>query len=125
MRRLLCWAPRHLQDMANAGLGRGPGDPDAQFWEAGADEGLRAALRDIVGGELSCVVELDGRIDDLDAACTGTVELNGSAIPCDDPNGWRAVDETHIELRGEACDTLQSGWGVTLNATFPCDVILI
>jgi hypothetical protein len=115
----------HLQDMANAGLGRGPGDPDAQFWEAGDDAGLREALRDIVGGELSCVVELDGRIENLDDACSGRVELNGTPIPCDDPDGWRAVDESHIELLGEACETLQSGPGATLDATFPCGVILI
>lgn len=115
----------HLQDMANAGLGRESGDPDAEYWEAGDDAGLRTALRDIVGGELSCVVTLDGAIQDLEEACVGTVRLNGTVIPCDDPDGWRAVDETHIELRGEACDTLQSGPGVTLEATFPCDIILI
>lgn len=115
----------HLQDMANAGLGREPGDPDAQFWEAGDDEGLRTALMDIVGGQLSCVVELQGRIDDLEQACSGRVELNGLPIPCNDPDGWRAIDESHIELRGDSCETLQSGPGVTLNATFPCGIILI
>lgn len=115
----------HLQDIANAGLGRDGGDPDAEFWVAGDDEGLRTALRDIVGGELSCVVTLEGRIENLDDACSGRVELNGRALPCDDPDGWRAVDETHIELQGEACETLQSGPGATLEATFPCDVILI
>lgn len=115
----------HLQDMANAGLGREAGDPDAEYWEAGDDEGLRTALRDIVGGELSCVVTLEGRIQNLDQACSGEVRLNGTVLPCDDPDGWRAIDETHIELRGAACDTLQSGPGVTLEATFPCDIILI
>ena len=115
----------HLQDMANAGLGRGDGDPDADYWEAGDDEGLRTALRDIVGGELSCVVTLEGAIQNLDDACVGQVRLNGTTIPCDDPDGWRAIDETHIELQGEACETLQSGPGVTLEATFPCDIILI
>ena len=116
---------RHLQDMANAGLGRGAGDPDAEFWVAGDDEGLRTALTDIIGGELSCVVTLEGRIQSLEDACAGTVRLNGEALSCDDPNGWRVIDETHIELTGDACDTLQSGPGVTLEASFPCDVILI
>ena len=115
----------HLQDMANAGLGRGPADPDAEYWVAGDDAGLRSALRDIVGGELSCVVTLEGRIQNLDQACAGTVRLNRVPLPCDDPNGWRAIDETHIELQGDACDTLQSGPGVQLEATFPCDIILI
>ena len=116
---------RHLQDMANAGLGRGAGDPDAEFWVAGDDEGLRTALTDIIGGELSCVVTLEGRIQSLEDACAGTVRLNGEALSCDDPNGWRVIDETHIALTGDASDTLQSGPGVTPEASVPCHVILI
>ncbi|RZO61370.1 MAG: VWA domain-containing protein [Sandaracinaceae bacterium] len=116
---------RHLQDMANAGLGRGAGDADAEFWVAGDDAGLRTALTDIVAGELSCVVTLEGRIQNLDDACAGTVRLNGTALSCDDPDGWRVLDESHIELQGEACMRLQSGPGATLEASFPCDVILI
>lgn len=116
----------HLQDMANAGVGNGPGDPDAPYWVAGDDEGLRDALLEIIGGQLSCVVTLHGQIEDTSAACSsGSVLLNGTSIPCDDPNGWRVVDETHIELTGDACTTLQSGPGVTLEASFPCGVILI
>ncbi len=115
----------HLQDMANAGLCRGAGDPDAPYWVAGDDAGLRDALQDIIGGELSCVVELSGRIQDLDEACSGVVNLNGRNLVCDDPNGWRVIDDTHIELVGEACDELQSGPGTRLDATFPCGVILI
>lgn len=114
----------HLQDMANAGLGYGASDPDAPFWVAGDDVGLRDALRDIVGGVLSCRVDLEGALDP-EMACTGTVKLNGTAIPCDDPDGWRAVDEDTIELQGEACERLQTGVGATLEATFPCGVILI
>lgn len=115
----------HLQDVANAGIGRGAGDPDAPFWVAGDDEGLRTALVEIVGGELSCVITLEGRIEDLSQACTGTVVLDGTELDCDDPNGWRAIDETHIELSGTACERLQSNPRATLEATFPCGVILI
>lgn len=112
----------HLQDVANAGIGAGSGAP---FWVAGDDEGLRRALSEIIGGQLSCTVNLSGRIEDVGEACTGRVELNGDVLPCDDPDGWRAVDETTIELQGEACERLQSTPGVTLEATFPCDVVLI
>lgn len=110
----------HLQDVANAGVGT----MGAPYWVAGDDAGLRDALRAIVGGELSCVVTLEGRIDPS-MACTGIVQLNGRTIPCDDPNGWRAVDENHIELQGDACTEAQTRSGATLTATFPCDVILI
>lgn len=113
----------HLTDMANAGLGRS-GGPDAEFWVAGDDEGLRDALGDIIGGALSCTIELEGRID-VSQACSGRVELNGNPLPCDDPDGWTAVDESHIELRGEACDRLTMDMNATLRATFPCDVLVI
>lgn len=115
----------HLQDVANAGLGRRAGDPDAEYWEAGDDVGLRDALRDIIGGELSCVIELDGAVDP-EEACAGEVRINGRTVPpCDEENGWVPVDESHIELRDESCTELQDTPGVTLEAEFPCDVILI
>ena len=113
----------HLQDVANAGV-NAPAGTNAPYWVAGDDAGLRDALRDIVGGELSCVVELSGRVDRAEA-CAGDVRLNGRPLFCDDPDGWRLVDESHIELLGDACTELQSGPGVTLEATFPCDVVLI
>lgn len=114
----------HLQDVANAGVGVRGGDPDAPFYVAGDDDGLRDSLRAIIGGELSCVVELDGVIDPA-AACEGSVVLNGRELDCDDPNGWEAIDGTHIEILGDSCDELQDATGATLEANFPCDVILI
>ncbi len=115
----------HLQDMANAGLGRGAGDDSAPFFVAGDDAGLRSALQAIVGGALSCEVALDGRIENLEQACLGEVRLNGRLLPCDDPNGWRALDAMRIEILGDACTELTESPGVTLTASFPCDVILI
>ncbi len=112
----------HLQDMANAGIGA-PAGASSPFWVAGDDMGLRDALRAIVGGEVSCLVELSGMID-LTMTCTGVVRLNGRILTCDDPNGWRAVDATHIELQGSACTELTSGPGNTLTATFPCNVVV-
>jgi hypothetical protein len=112
----------HLQDMANAGLGGGAGD--APYWEAGDDAGLRDALTEIVGGVLSCEVRLEGTID-LEEACTGSVSLNGRELGCDDPNGWRAISEDRIEIMGTACDELQSEAGSSLQATFPCNVVII
>ncbi|MEM1413523.1 MAG: vWA domain-containing protein [Myxococcota bacterium] len=115
----------HLQDMANAGLGRGPEDDNAPFFVAGDDEGLRSALQSIIGGALSCELTLDGRIENLDQACTGEVLLNGRRLECDDPNGWRAIDAERIELVGTACDEFLAEAGVTLTASFPCEIILI
>ncbi len=115
---------RHLQDLANAGLGRGPGDPDADFWVAGNEDGLGDALREIVGGVVSCDVILDGRIDPAEA-CTGSVRLNGRELTCDGPDGWSARSDNRIEIRGEACEELQGMSGAILEATFPCNIVLI
>ncbi len=113
----------HLQDIANAGLGRGGSDPDAPFWVATDTGGLEAALSEIIGGVVSCTLELSGEIDPA-LACLGTVRLGGDLLTCDDPDGWRAVDSTHIELTGAACERLQTG-GESVNASFPCAVIII
>ena len=115
----------HLQDVANAGLGIAASGTDAEFWVAGEDGGLRTALQEIIGGELSCTLELSSPLRNVDDACRGTVTLNDREVPCDDPDGWRAVDEDTIELLGDSCEELQTTPGVTLRATFPCDVPLI
>lgn len=111
----------HQQDMANAGLGRGPGDPDAEYWEVGDDASLRAALVDIVGSQLSCEVQLDGSVADGDA-CEGDVVLNGTALACGDPNGWELSTPRTIRLLGSACETLKSNDEVVLEVSFPCSV---
>jgi hypothetical protein len=111
----------HLQDVANAGLGRDAADPDAPYWVANDTAGLNAALSTIIGGVVDCRLMLSGSIDPS-LACTGEVRLDGTPIACDDPNGWRAIDATTIELTGTACDELQAG--ATLSARFPCEVVV-
>lgn len=115
-------ATTHLQELANAGIGATPSDPPAMFWVATETASLAAALDSIVGSVASCSIELMGRID-VTQACLGTVTLDGRELPCNGVDGWRAVDPTHIELQGAACDELQSAGGV-LDAIFPCDVIV-
>ena len=112
-------AASHLAELARAGTGR----PDARYWEAGDPAALTAALREAVRGELSCVFELRGRVDPTQA-CSGTVSLDGSPLACDGGDGFRLPDESHIELTGSACDALLEGGGA-LDASFPCDALLI
>lgn len=83
---------------------------------------LARDLEAIVGNVVSCTVTLNGMINPA-TACQGTVTLGGTVIPCNDPNGWVATDETHIELRGTACDQLTAAGG-GLTGVFPCDVII-
>jgi len=116
----------HLTDLANAGLGTTSG-ADEMFWRVNDEAGLVDALAAIVTGTISCDIALtNGSINTSspDIYCDGSsVALNGTPLPCNDPNGWVPIDETHIRLQGSACDELtMSGGSVT--ATFPCGVVL-
>jgi hypothetical protein len=113
-------AAEHLQDVANAGVTRAPSDPDAPFWVATSAAGLSDALTTIVSGVVSCEVELMGRIDPV-VACEGTVTLGTDVLECE--TEWRATDDTHIEILGDACERLRRS-SEDLVGTFPCHVLV-
>lgn len=98
----------HLQDMANAGQGVGPGDPDAEFYLALDQAGLIGAFEQIINGVRSCQFDLDVALTPEDAG-NCTVEVNGQVVGLDDANGWQLGDPMEIELLGTTCDALQSG----------------
>lgn len=111
----------HLQDLANAGRGI---DSGAMLWTADSVSELQASLEQIVVQNIPCTVSLtDGTID-TSRACEGQVRLNGEPLACNDElRGWRGVDGNTIELRGSACADWREGNG-TLEARFPCDVVV-
>ncbi len=112
----------HLRDMANAGVGVTPGMPDAPSFRVNNDAGLRTALSGIVGGELSCIVPLKGKVTASDP-CVGTVRLDGKVLACGAADGWKLINESSIEITGAACDTLKTG--KLLEATFPCNTAIV
>lgn len=102
-------AEEHLQDLANAGVGAQPGDPDAPFYVANDSDSLIAAFDSIVAGLRPCTFPLSAP---LPAALAGSCSLtvNGDGFPYDDPDGWAIqADETTLELQGTACDAIQEG----------------
>src|SRR5262249_7353882 len=109
----------HLQEVANAGVGTPTGGPDAPYWVATDLSGFQKALTDIVGGAITCTIELVGKVDPA-RACEGEVTLDGAVLACG--TDWKMIDENHIELLGAACDKLKSA-SATLEAKFPCDVL--
>jgi len=104
----------HLNDMANAGIGVMSGAPS---FRVDNDAALRAALRGVVGGELSCTVPLKGKVTAKDP-CAGTVLLDGKELECKGANGWELVNPKTIEIKGTACDALKTG--KKLEANFDC-----
>ncbi len=118
-------AASHLQDIANAGVGRLSGAP---YWVADDPSGLVSAVDTIVVGARSCEMDVTGEIDP-DVACLGEVRLAGALLSCNEPTtttscsgreGWRRVDDDTIELCGAACTTLLSDADATLTGQFPC-----
>ncbi len=102
-------AEGHLQDLANAGVGNGPGDPDAPFYVANDNASLVAAFDAIVAGLRPCTFTLNGPLPPAQAtSCTLTV--NNDEIPHETSDGWIIqANETTLELQGAACDAIQQG----------------
>jgi hypothetical protein len=106
---------KHVNDIANAGVGNVDG-PQAPSYRANDDQGLRDALRAIIGGEVSCDVPLKGKV--TGDPCAGTIKVGGNALTCNDPNGYSLMSETVIRVNGTACDAVKQG--KLLSAEFPC-----
>lgn len=113
----------HLQDMANAGIGNDPQvtGVDADYYVADNPAELAAALEQLVGGIISCELNLDGAIDPSQAA-SGVVVLNGQTLVFG--TDWEIVDADTIRLIGAACDTLLGSSTPEVSATFPCGVVV-
>ncbi|MFW6067888.1 MAG: vWA domain-containing protein [Myxococcota bacterium] len=114
----------HFDDVADAG---GTGEAVA----ANNPDELSSALQTIVAGEVSCDVELEGRITDIATVCdddNSSVTLNGNPLTCGagcddgDTEGWCAIDDSHIRILGDDCEALQRGG--TLEATFDCEAFV-
>lgn len=105
----------HVNDIANAGVGNVDG-PQAPSYRANDDQGLRDALRAIIGGEVSCDVPLKGKV--TGDPCAGTIKVGGNTLTCNDPNGYTLMSETVIRVTGTACDAVKQG--KLLSAVFPC-----
>lgn len=117
-------AAQHLQEMANIGAGLAQNaNPGATVYYPEDPAALAETLKTLIGAELSCDLALEGKGVKMGLECMGTVMLNGQALECNGDNGWQLVDETHIRLKGTACDTFKDAVDAKLSANFPCQVI--
>ena len=105
----------HLEAVAAAGnTGKPPFTPRSQ-------SELESALTQILGAASSCEVRIQGKVE-AGRECSGTVLLDGAALPCNDADGYRLKpDRTSLELLGSACKRLQTARAPELEASFPCD----
>ncbi|MDJ0763061.1 MAG: VWA domain-containing protein [Myxococcota bacterium] len=76
----------HMQEMANAGAGVQPGEPDAPYYQALDQAALGDAFEEIINGIRPCTLAVEGEIvAHLANECT--VEIDGQSVIFDDPNG--------------------------------------
>ena len=113
----------HLQEMANVGVGKMPDDPmPAPYYLALDAAALVQAFDDILGTFISCELTIEGIVD-VEQACDGTVLLDGMPLECG--TDWEVIDEDTLLILGEACDVLKDGDNHSVEATWPCDVVVI
>jgi hypothetical protein len=115
-------AAQHLQDMANAGAGVKPGQPNAKAYTALSPAELSAAFAEIIGGVVSCDLTLNGHVDPANAA-SGTVTVNGNTL--NQGTDWTLDnDGLHIHILGAACATLKGLANPVVDASFSCGSVI-
>ncbi len=115
-------AADHLQDMANAGQGVQPNQPNAKAYTATDPTQLAAAFNEIIRGVVSCDLKLNGMVDP-GTAQTGSVVLDDK--PLTYGTDWSvASDGITLHLLGGACDTLKMSAHPKISATFSCGAVI-
>jgi hypothetical protein len=138
----------HLGDLANAGRGlpvtapsgdfinvclnggyatqtatyaaAGQAAGNATYYRPADPAALEAAFLDIIQSVRTCNFELNAQVD-LAKAYQGSVVLDDVDLGYDVADGWRMVNETQIEIVGEACTRILSD-SRRIEISFPCDV---
>lgn len=111
-------APAHLQAVANAGAGVDSGAP---YFTVTSTEELRTELTELITSRLGCALDLSGLIDLSRGACGGgSLSLNDEEVPCSADDGWVAIGERQVELRGSWCDRFRDDGAAMVRGNFPC-----
>jgi len=111
-----------LQAMANAGQGVQQNQTNAKYYTANSPAELQMAFQQIIGGVVSCELNINGTVD-VDQAKGGSVTLNGMQLMYG--TDWEVVNGNTIRLIGAACDTLKSSTNPQVQASFPCGSIIL
>jgi hypothetical protein len=111
-----------LQQMANAGQGIQQGQTAAKYYTATSPAELKTAFEQIIGGVVSCELNINGTVDPA-LASGGSVKLNGMDLTYG--TDWEVVNGTTIRLLGQACDTLKGSTNPQVQASFPCGAVIL
>ena len=116
-------ARRHLQEVANAGVGLDPdGDTDAPYYVAEDEQDLVNAFGEVMGGVTDCLLKLQTPLTSMDNEANGLVKLDDQ--PAAHGTDWRMIDVNTLEILGAKCASLLGGEISKVNASWPCEEIL-
>lgn len=111
----------HLQDVANAGSGVMPGQPNAPLYKGTDPDGLKNAFDAIIGGVVSCDLTVNASVTQ-EQASAAVVRLNGRDLVFG--TDWILVGDDTIRIQGQACTDLKAAAMPNVEGTFPCGVVL-
>lgn len=115
----------HFQEVANVGQGvprSTMGAGAVPYYTTTNANDLRNAFLSIINGVLSCDLMLTQGID-MTLAASGTVTLNGQTLMFG--SDWILVNPTTIRLQGQACTTLKTAQNPSIQASFPCEAVIL
>jgi hypothetical protein len=113
----------HLQELSNAGAGMPVSGPQlAKYYHPANSAEMASALQAIIGNVRTCVFTLSKTVN-LPNASNGTVILDGMKLEYGDPNGWKMISPTQLEVTGSACKQIQMD-AKAVKISFPCDAII-
>jgi hypothetical protein len=102
-----------------AGAGETPGK--APYFTAASPDELKTALTGLLNSVVSCTYDMNATV--VGDPSLGTVQIEGTDVKYNDPNGWKLEDnKVQITLQGAACDKFKATPGQHLFVSFPCKV---
>jgi von Willebrand factor type A domain len=112
----------HFQDVANAGQGWQPGQPNVKYYPVADAQELKAAFDQIIKGVISCDLSLTDSIDP-NQAMNGTLIVNGQTLTYG--TDWTLVNGNVIRVQGNACTSLKTATNPMVSASFPCGSVIL
>lgn len=115
----------HFQELANVGQGaprNASGSNAVPYYPVASAAQLQAAFQTIINGVLSCDLALTGDID-VSQAQSGSLSINGQMQQYG--TDWILVNSNTIRVLGAACDALKTTPNPMIQASFPCESILL
>jgi len=111
--------PTQMLAATYAGAGETPGK--APYFTAASPDELKTALTGLLNSVVSCTYDMNATV--VGDPSLGTVQIEGTDVKYNDPNGWKLEDnKVQITLQGAACDKFKATPGQHLFVSFPCKV---